>query len=90
MAGMLVAKPRLDAGVLTGAGQGDANPVPLEAFLRTEIAVLDPQLQTSRALQRACVVIAVGAEALAFRRRFVGHGESGYLWPALCCEDCEM
>ena len=49
------------------------DPVSLEAILGAEVAVLDAQLEAGRALQRAGVVLAVGAQALPLGRRFVGH-----------------
>lgn len=54
-------------------------PVPLEAVLGAEVAVLDALLQTCRALQRPGVVLAVRAQALLFGRWFGGHfdGDSG-------------
>ena len=41
------------------------HPIPLEAVLRAEIAVLHPQLEACRTLQAARVVVAVVAHALA-------------------------
>lgn len=53
--------------------EGKTNPVLLEAVLGAEEAILESQLQTCWALEGAGVVLAVGAEALALRRRFFGH-----------------
>lgn len=48
-------------------------PVPLEAVLRAEEAILDALLQTCWALQGASIVVAVGPQALLLRRRLRGH-----------------
>jgi hypothetical protein len=56
------------------------NPVSLEAVLRAEKAVLDSQLEACWALQRACIVLAVGAHTLLLRRWLGGHrgGSEGF------------
>jgi hypothetical protein len=50
-----------------------AYPVLLEAFLRTEEAILDAKLQAGRALQPAGIVLAVYAQALPLGWRFRSH-----------------
>lgn len=50
------------------------NPVLLETVLRAKEAVLDPQLQACRALERPSIVVAVDAEALALGGGLIGHG----------------
>jgi hypothetical protein len=55
-----------------------AYPVPLEAVLGAEVAVLDAQLQACWTLQAASVVVAVRAEAFPFGGRLTrvsGHCE---------------
>lgn len=49
-------------------------PILLEAVLRAEEAVLDAELQAGRALQRAGLILTVGAKALFFRGRLGSHG----------------
>ncbi len=52
------------------------DPISLEAVLGAEKAVLDTELKTSRALQPACVIVAICPQALSVRGRvfyFVRH-----------------
>lgn len=56
------------------SAQRRTNPVLLETVLGAEEAVLDPQLQACRALERPSIVVAVDAEALALGGRLIGHG----------------
>lgn len=50
-------------------------PVLLEAVLGAEVAILDADFQTGRALQRARIIRAILSKAFLLGRRFVCHGE---------------
>jgi hypothetical protein len=66
----------VSCGASSSGSQTSTYPVLLEALLGAKVAILDPESETFGTLQRGGLVLAAGAEALALRWGFFGHGGS--------------